>query len=129
MISTLLTQQGGEYLLRIGARPPRAPLYANENLDSADGWTGDERTEAEIDTMIERVVQLVEEVGGKVFLAFEMLFRSVIDITFRLVSYSELGSLTPELLFCYDYLRPTCLSHQRYDVRWLAMLIVASQPY
>ena len=69
-------------MLRIGACPPRAPLYANENLDSADGWTGDERTEAEIDTMIERVVQLVEEVGGKVFLAFEMLFRSVIDIIF-----------------------------------------------
>ena len=129
MISTLLTQQGGEYLLRIGARPPRAPLYANENLDSADGWTGDERTEAEIDTMIERVVQLVEEVGGKVLLAFEILFRSGIDLIFRLVSYFALGILTPELLFCYDYLRPTCLSHQRYDVRWLAMLIVASQPY
>ncbi|KAF8274556.1 hypothetical protein EI94DRAFT_693844 [Lactarius quietus] len=35
LISTLLTQQGGEYLLRIGARPPRAPLYASEDLDSA----------------------------------------------------------------------------------------------
>jgi hypothetical protein len=66
LISTLLTQQGGEYLLRIGARPPRAPLYANEGFDSADGWTGDERTEAEIDIMIDRTVQLVEEVGGKV---------------------------------------------------------------
>ena len=66
LISTLLTQQGGEYLLRIGSRPPRAPLYANEDLDSADGWTGRERTEAEIDTMIDRIVQVVEEVGGKV---------------------------------------------------------------
>jgi hypothetical protein len=66
LISTLLTQQGGEYLLRIGARPPRAPLYASEDLDSADGWTGDERTESEIDIMIDRTVQLVEEVGGKV---------------------------------------------------------------
>lgn len=67
LISTLLTQQGGEYLLRIGSRPPRAPLYANEDLNSADGWTGEERTEAEIDIMIERTVQLVEEVGGKVY--------------------------------------------------------------
>ena len=66
LISTLLTQQGGEYLLRIGSRPPRAPLYANEDLDNADGWTGEERTEAEMDTMIDRIVQLVEEVGGKV---------------------------------------------------------------
>ena len=66
LISTLLTQQGGEYLLRIGARPPRPSLFANEDLDSADGWTGEKRTEAEIDTMIDRVEQLVEEVGGKV---------------------------------------------------------------
>ena len=79
--------------------------------------------------MIERVVQLVEEVGGKVLLAFEMLFHSGVDTIFRLVYYSALGSHNPELLFCYDYLRPTCLSHQKYDVRWLAMLIVANQPY
>lgn len=70
LISTLLTQQGEEYLLRIGARPPRATLYANEDLDNADGWTGDERTEAEVDTMIDRTAQLVEEVGGKASVLF-----------------------------------------------------------
>ncbi|KAN0133983.1 P-loop containing nucleoside triphosphate hydrolase protein [Lactarius tabidus] len=70
LISTLLTQQGGEYLLRIGARPPRAPLYASKDLDNADGWTGDERTESEIDIMIDRTVQLVEEVGGKACVLF-----------------------------------------------------------
>ncbi len=66
LISILLTQQGGEYLLRIGACPPRASLFANEDLDGADGWTGEERTEAEVDIMIDRIGQLVEEVGGKV---------------------------------------------------------------
>ena len=66
LISTLLTQQGGEYLLRIGARPPRPSLFANEHLDGADGWTGEERTEAEVNTMIDRIDLLVEEVGGKV---------------------------------------------------------------
>ncbi|KAI9442243.1 GTP-binding protein 1 [Lactarius indigo] len=82
LISLLLTQQGGEYLLRIGARPPRAPLFANEDLDSADGWTGEERTEAEVDTMIDNVGQLVEEVGGKVHFQYT-----------RLASYSAPGNL------------------------------------
>ncbi|KAH9047892.1 GTP-binding protein 1 [Lactarius hengduanensis] len=70
LISVLLTQQWGEYLLRIGARPPRAPLFTNEDLDSADGWTGEGRTEAEVDTMIDRIDQLVEEVGGKACVLF-----------------------------------------------------------
>ncbi|KAH9002118.1 GTP-binding protein 1 [Lactarius hatsudake] len=70
LISVLLTQQGGEYLLRIGARPPRAPLFTNEDLDSADGWTGEGRTEAEVDTMIDHIDQLVEEVGGKACVLF-----------------------------------------------------------
>ncbi|KAH9978747.1 P-loop containing nucleoside triphosphate hydrolase protein [Lactifluus volemus] len=65
LIAVLLTQQGGEYLLRLGARPPSAPLFANEDINNADGWAGDERTEAEIDMMTTRLSQLVEEVGGK----------------------------------------------------------------
>jgi hypothetical protein len=51
----------------LGARPPRAPLFSDEDLDSADGWTGDRRIEIEIDAMIAHLGQLVEEVGGKVF--------------------------------------------------------------
>ncbi|KAI9463659.1 GTP-binding protein 1 [Lactarius psammicola] len=70
LISILLTQQGGEYLLRIGARPSRTSLFAKEDLDSADGWTGEERTEAEVDTMVDHVGQLVEEVGGKACVLF-----------------------------------------------------------
>ncbi|KAI0305613.1 P-loop containing nucleoside triphosphate hydrolase protein [Multifurca ochricompacta] len=65
LLALLLTQRGGEHLLRLGSRPPRAPLFADEDLDSNDGWTGERRTETEIDTMIARLGQLVEEVGGK----------------------------------------------------------------
>ncbi|KAH9961331.1 GTP-binding protein 1 [Russula dissimulans] len=66
LIAALLTRQGGEYLLRLGARPPRAPLLANEDLDNANDWTGERRTEIEIDAMIVHLGQLVEEVGGKI---------------------------------------------------------------
>ena len=66
LIAILLTRQGGEYLLRLGARPPRAPLFAHEDIDNADGWAGEERTEAEIDIMLAHLSQLVDEVGGKV---------------------------------------------------------------
>jgi hypothetical protein len=66
LIATLLTRQGGEYLLRLGARPPRAPLLSDENIDNANSWTGYRRSEGEIDAMIAHLGQLVEEVGGKV---------------------------------------------------------------
>jgi len=49
----------------LGARPPIAPLFSNENLDDADGWTGERRTEVEIDSMIAHLGQLAEELGGK----------------------------------------------------------------
>ncbi|KAI0268718.1 GTP-binding protein 1 [Gloeopeniophorella convolvens] len=65
LLAMLLTQQRGEYLFRLGARPPRAPLFANEDLDHADGWVGEDRTDAEIDTMVTNLTQLVEEIGGK----------------------------------------------------------------
>ena len=42
-------------------RPPRLTLFANKDLDSADGWTGEERTEAEDNTVIDRIDLLVEE--------------------------------------------------------------------
>jgi len=66
LIATLLTRQGGEYLLRLGARPPRAPLLADENLDNVNDWAGERRTEVEIGAMIAHLGRLVEEVGGKV---------------------------------------------------------------
>jgi hypothetical protein len=56
-------------LLRLGARPPRAPLFANEDYENVNDWSGNQRTEAEIDAMIDHIGQLVEEVGGKVFFA------------------------------------------------------------
>lgn len=53
----------------MGGRPPRAPLFAHEDFDNINDWTGNRRTEAEIDAMIVHIRQLVEEVGGKVLSA------------------------------------------------------------
>ena len=53
----------------MGTRPPRAPLLSDEDIDNTNGWTGDQRSEGEIDAMIAHLGQLVEEVGGKVCLA------------------------------------------------------------
>ena len=66
-IATLLTRQGGDYLFRLGARPPTISILSDGDLDKADGWTGCRRTEDEVDAMIARLCQLVEDVGGKVF--------------------------------------------------------------
>jgi hypothetical protein len=85
LIAVLLTQQGGEYLLRLGARPPSAPLFANEDINNADGWAGDERTETEVEVMTTRLSQLVEEVGGKVQ-SQPWTVCSFLNTTFRLAS-------------------------------------------
>lgn len=85
LITILLTRQGGEYLLRLGVRPPRAPLFAHEDIDNADGWAGEERTAAEIDMMIGHLSQLVDEIGGKVQSAVDDRASSL-KPTFRLAS-------------------------------------------
>ena len=43
------------------ARPPRPSLFANKDLDSTDGWTGEEQTEAEVNTVIDRIDLLLKE--------------------------------------------------------------------
>jgi hypothetical protein len=63
----------------LGARPPRAPLFANEDYENVKDWTGNQRTEAEIDAMIDHIGQLVEEVGGKVQSAVKVNPSSLIS--------------------------------------------------
>jgi len=66
MISELLTQHRGEYVLRIGQQPSHTILYAGALTDASDGWTGLERTEQDLDVFKERIIKTVEDVGGKV---------------------------------------------------------------
>ncbi len=78
----------------------RAPLFANEVLDTADGWTGEERIEAEIDTMIERIGQLVEEVGGKVHFLYSRSSSSQALISIKgLCPISCWGTAPPSFRF------------------------------
>ncbi|KAK0213059.1 hypothetical protein DFS33DRAFT_93820 [Desarmillaria ectypa] len=66
MIAALITQNHGEYVLRIGSQPPRALLFSGELTDSSDGWTRFEKTVQDLDTLRPRVTDAVEEIGGKV---------------------------------------------------------------
>ncbi|KAG6378161.1 hypothetical protein JVT61DRAFT_13851 [Boletus reticuloceps] len=50
-LASLLTQFQGEYVFRIGQRPPLDPLFNGERLDSAPGWTGIGRTQEEVDIL------------------------------------------------------------------------------
>ncbi|KAI0319165.1 P-loop containing nucleoside triphosphate hydrolase protein [Amylostereum chailletii] len=65
LLTVLLTRRRGEFLLRVGAQPPRDKLFANEALDDADGWLGPDRTEGEVQALKESLRRAVEEVGGK----------------------------------------------------------------
>jgi hypothetical protein len=67
MIAAIITQNLGEYVLRIGLQPAPAKIFSGESLDeSADGWIGIPRTEQEIDKLRQEITVIVEEVGGKV---------------------------------------------------------------
>lgn len=66
LIASLLTRHRGEYIFRIGSRPPHTELYSGAALEGDEGWTGISRTEEEIDILCQGITATVEEVGGKV---------------------------------------------------------------
>ncbi len=65
-IAALITQNHGEYVLRIGPQPPHGLLFSGELTDSSNGWTGTEKTLQDLDTLRQRITDAVEEIGGKV---------------------------------------------------------------
>ncbi|KAG6828111.1 hypothetical protein H0H92_009161 [Tricholoma furcatifolium] len=72
LVAELLTQHRGEYVLRIGSQPSHTHLFAGDLTDASDGWTGTPRSLEEIDTLKAEVDKIVEEVGGKTSLLFEI---------------------------------------------------------
>lgn len=101
MISELLTQRRGEYVLRIGQQPSHTILYAGELTDASDGWTGLERTEQDLDIFKERITKTVEDVGGKVGWPLFVIFiaRSV-EYGDRLLFCSRRGPAIHGYLYC-----------------------------
>ncbi|KAH6913816.1 GTP-binding protein 1 [Coprinopsis sp. MPI-PUGE-AT-0042] len=71
-IAALITRANGEYVIRIGERPPRNELFTEELNDSIPGWTGTPRTFDEIEKLIQELKTTVEEVGGKALVLFEV---------------------------------------------------------
>jgi GTPase len=71
LLASLLTQNLGEYVFRIGLHPPHAKLFAGELTDDSEGWTGVSRTEQELDVIHKGIRATVEEVGGKTSVLFE----------------------------------------------------------
>jgi hypothetical protein len=65
MIASLITRHHGEYVLRIGAQPPHAKLFAGEATDDSEGWIGIERPAEDLDHFRQEITNTVDEVGGK----------------------------------------------------------------
>lgn len=70
-VAQLITGRKGEYIFRIGCRPPHASLFAEENVDEATGWSGVPRTDVEVTSLQSSVKRVVEELGGKISVLFE----------------------------------------------------------
>ena len=66
LLALLLTRRRGEFLMRIGAQPPRDVLLSNKDLSGTGGWEGMERTEEEITRIKVSLRRATEELGGKV---------------------------------------------------------------
>ncbi|EJD03134.1 GTP-binding protein 1 [Fomitiporia mediterranea MF3/22] len=66
ILAELLTNQKGEHILRLGARPQRSQLFSGNASTIADDWTGTPRTEDDLAKLCGEVTRLVEEIGGKV---------------------------------------------------------------
>ncbi|EMD37913.1 hypothetical protein CERSUDRAFT_114562 [Gelatoporia subvermispora B] len=71
LILSQLTRRRGEYIIRIGARPAHAKLFAGEAATDDDQWHGTPCTEDELNTLVIDVTHIVEESGGKASVLFE----------------------------------------------------------
>ncbi|KAF9474221.1 GTP-binding protein 1 [Pholiota conissans] len=71
-VAALLTQNNGEYVLRIGQQPSHAELFAGDLTDESPGWSGTLRSIEDVDKLREQITKVVEEVGGKTSTLFEI---------------------------------------------------------
>ncbi|KAK2463278.1 hypothetical protein APHAL10511_004933 [Amanita phalloides] len=96
LLSFLLTRRQGEYILKIGQRPPHTKLFSNELVDDCDGWSGIPRLDAEIVKLRTAITHTVEEIGGKASVLYECLgARARSTLLLRLLPHSV--SNTPEV--------------------------------
>ncbi|KAG1737668.1 P-loop containing nucleoside triphosphate hydrolase protein [Suillus lakei] len=70
-IAQLIAGRKGEYIFRIGCRPPHTSLFSGASVDDATGWSGVPRTDVEVISLQSSVKRVVEELGGKISVLFE----------------------------------------------------------
>ena len=71
-LAAVLTQNNGEYVIRIGQRPPQEPLYGGTLTDEAEGWSGTARSLEDVQTIVQELTKTVEEVGGRALVLFDV---------------------------------------------------------
>ncbi|KAI0344845.1 P-loop containing nucleoside triphosphate hydrolase protein [Trametopsis cervina] len=64
-IAGLLTRNRGEYIFRIGSRPQHERLFAGQDIATVDGIIGVTRSAEDMQTLSERLAEVVHEVGGQ----------------------------------------------------------------
>ncbi|KAF4598628.1 hypothetical protein EYR38_007034 [Pleurotus pulmonarius] len=95
-LAALITQNHGEYILRIGSRPPSVNMFAGDLNDDADGFTGTPRTTGELDYLTEAISAALDEIGGKTSILFRIGGKHArTSLLLRLPPPSV--SLTPEV--------------------------------
>ncbi|KAI0081229.1 P-loop containing nucleoside triphosphate hydrolase protein [Panus rudis PR-1116 ss-1] len=71
LLAAVLTRGRGEYIMRIGALPPHAKIFAGEPVSPGDIQRGAPRTADEVKLLHEELTQIVDEIGGKVSTLYE----------------------------------------------------------
>ncbi|KAF5393324.1 hypothetical protein D9757_000583 [Collybiopsis confluens] len=97
LLAALITQHHGEYVVRLGVQPSKAKLFADELDDSvSDDWSGFDRTQDELDFLVQEITTTVEEIGGKTSLLCNITgMHQRRSLLLRLPPLSV--SLTPEV--------------------------------
>ncbi|KAF8973275.1 GTP-binding protein 1 [Flammula alnicola] len=71
-VAALLTQNNGEYVLRMGQQPSHTELFSSDLNDESPGWSGTPRSIEDLDKLKLQITNVVEEVGGKTSVLFEI---------------------------------------------------------
>ncbi|KDQ28159.1 hypothetical protein PLEOSDRAFT_1041821 [Pleurotus ostreatus PC15] len=95
-LAALITQNHGEYVLRMGSRPPSINMFAGDLNDDTDGYTGTPRMAGELDYLTEAISAGLDEIGGKTSILFRIDGKHArTSLLLRLPPPSV--SLTPEV--------------------------------
>lgn len=81
LLSSLLTRGRGELVLRLGSHPSRDVLFSGAPLNTPGGRRGDDLTSEQLDSAVERLRAVTEDMGAVVGFPLYQSSHQLLNLT------------------------------------------------